>query len=97
MDIEQLLVKVVLAILCAGVANILIPRQVPGKLTGLVLIGLAGVVLGEWIANFIRQEYGITFDWLRWQISGVAIVPAIVGSVVVLYSITTLMSWTRYR
>lgn len=96
MDITRLLVQVVIAIVCAGTANLLVPRQVPGKIIGLVVIGLAGVVLGEWVVNFLTSEYGFRLDLLEFQIQGVAIIPAIIGSVIVLYVVTAFLSWGRY-
>jgi uncharacterized membrane protein YeaQ/YmgE (transglycosylase-associated protein family) len=96
MDIPHLLVQLVVAIVCAGVATILMPRRIPGKLAGLFLIGLAGVWLGEWGFALIYREYGITHEVLRWQIQDVLIIPAIIGSVIVLYLVTAFLSWGRY-
>lgn len=96
MDISQLVVQIVVAIVCAGVANILVPRKIPGRLVGLILIGLAGVWVGEWGFSILRQEFGINFSWLYWQIQGVLIVPAIIGSAIVLYLVTLFLKWGRY-
>lgn len=41
--LTRLLVQVLIAIACATLANLLVPRRVPGKAVGLVIIGLAGV------------------------------------------------------
>jgi len=88
MDITQLAVQVVVAIVCAGIANILVPRRIPGKLFGLVVIGLLGVWLGQWGFALIRQRFGINFEVLSWDIQGVLIIPAIIGSAIVLYLVT---------
>lgn len=95
MDISNLLVKLVIAIVCAGIANILVPRRIPGKLTGLILIGLTGVVIGEWGFALLRQQFGIDFAILYWGIQGVPIIPAIIGSAIVLYLVTAVLRWWR--
>lgn len=95
MDISNLVVQVIVAIVCAGIANLLIPRQIPGKLVGLVLIGLAGVWVGEWSFAKLRNAFALDFPFLRWDIQGVEIVPAIVGCAIVLYVITAIIKWWR--
>lgn len=96
MDIPHLIVQIVIAILCAGIATILIPRRIPGKLIGMIAIGLAGVWLGEWGAELLRQRYGINYSFLNWNIEGVPIVPAIIGSAIILYLVTSFLKWGRY-
>lgn len=93
---EHLAVQLVVAILCAYIANILIPRQVPGRFFGLMIVGLVGVWLGEGMFRFLKTQYGLNYDFLHWGIWGVPIVPSIVGSVIVLYVITTVVRWGRY-
>lgn len=96
MDLPHLIVQIVIAILCAGIATILIPRRIPGKLIGMILIGLTGVWLGEWGIGLLRQRYGINYSFLNWNIEGVPIVPAIIGSAVILYLVTSFLKWGRY-
>jgi uncharacterized membrane protein YeaQ/YmgE (transglycosylase-associated protein family) len=95
-EMTRLLVQILIAIVCAGAANILIPREVPGKLLGLILIGFAGVFVGEWISNYILTEYSINVPVLQWEFKEVPILPSIVGSMIVLYVITAFLSWGRY-
>ncbi|MEB3210465.1 MAG: hypothetical protein VKL39_03895 [Leptolyngbyaceae bacterium] len=95
MDITQLIIQVIVAIVCAGIANIFIPRRIPGKLTGLVLVGLAGVWVGEWGFAQLRDTYSLNFPFLQWDIQGVEIVPAIIGCAIVLYVITAIVKWWR--
>jgi uncharacterized membrane protein YeaQ/YmgE (transglycosylase-associated protein family) len=96
MDLLQLLIKLLIAIGCAALADVLIPRQVPGGLVGLVLIGLAGVWVGEWGYGLLRQRFGIQFALLSWQLQGVPIIPAVIGSAIVLYLVTFFIRWGRY-
>lgn len=96
MNIAHLLIKVVIAIVCAGAANLLVPRRIPGKLTGLILIGLAGVWTGEAGFALLHREFGLRLPFLSWQIDGVLIVPAIVGCAIVLYLVTALIRWGRF-
>lgn len=96
MDILHLLIKLVIAIGCAVVADMLIPRRIPGGLAGLILIGLTGVWVGEQGFALLRRQFGINFNFLYWQIEGVLIIPAIVGSAIVLYLVTAFIRWARY-
>ncbi|PSR19619.1 hypothetical protein C8255_01135 [filamentous cyanobacterium CCP3] len=95
-DLISLLIQVLIAMTCAFAANLLIPRRVPGKLLGLVLIGLVGVLLGQWVADYLRQQYNFTLPWLTWSVQGVPLVPSIIGSAIVLYLVTAFLSWGRY-
>ncbi len=95
-DLLNLLVQLLIAIACAFLANILIPRQVPGKLFGLVLIGLVGVLLGQWAVDFLIRQHNLVLPWLTWGIQGVPVVPSVLGSAVVLYLVTAFLSWGRY-
>ncbi|MBE9181811.1 hypothetical protein IQ268_24905 [Oculatella sp. LEGE 06141] len=96
MDVPHLLVQLVVALACAGAATVLIPRQIPGQLVGLFLVGFAGVWLGEWGFGLLYREYGLDHQLLRWQIQDVLIVPAIIGSAIVLYVVTAFLRWGRY-
>lgn len=93
---EHLAVQLIVAILCAGVANILIPRRIPGRFLGLMLTGLVGVWLGEVVFNFLRDQYGLSHDALDWAVLGVPLIPSLIGSLVVLYVVTTFFRWGRY-
>ncbi|MBW4658625.1 MAG: hypothetical protein KME15_08120 [Drouetiella hepatica Uher 2000/2452] len=93
----NLLIKLVIAIACGSIANILVPRRIPGGLVGLILIGLAGIWLGEWAFALFRKEFGINFAFLYWQIQGVLVVPAIVGCAIVLYLISAFVRWGRFE
>lgn len=95
-DLTRLLIQILIAILCAGVANILIPRQIPGKAVGLVIIGLAGVFLGEWAYNFFKSQVDISLPFMEWGIQDVLIIPSVIGCAIVLYVVTAILSWGRY-
>ena len=95
-NFANVLIKLVIAVVCAGAAGVLVPRSIPGKFAGLILIGMAGVLLGEWSFQLLRHQFGIDFVFLTWNIQGVLIVPAIIGCAIVLYIITTVLSWWRY-
>jgi len=95
-ELISLLVQVLIALACAFAASILIPRQVPGQLVGLVLIGLVGVIVGQWVANYLLQQYSFSLPWLTWSFQGVPVVPSVIGSAIVLYVVTAFLSWGRY-
>lgn len=97
MELSHLVIQLFVAIGCAIVANILIPRQIPGKFLGLVLIGLTGVWLGEFAFRLLQLQRGATYDLLLWGPLGVPVIPSIIGSVIVLYVLTTFLKWGRYR
>lgn len=96
MNISQLVIKLLIAAICAGLADVLIPRRIPGGFAGLILIGLAGIWLGEWGFALLKHEFGINFTFLYWQIQGVLIIPAIIGCAIILYVVTAFMQWGRY-
>ena len=96
MNIEAIVVKLVVAIVCAGIGNLLIPRRMPGGWIGYIVVGLAGVWLGDWAYAALNSEYGINFAFLNWAIAGVRIIPSVIGSVVVLTTIVALLRWGRY-
>lgn len=95
-ELINLVVQLLIAIACAFIANILVPRQVPGKMFGLVLIGLIGVLLGQWVVDSLLDQYVLALPWLSWDIQGVPIIPSVVGSTIVLYLVTAFLSWGRY-
>ncbi len=98
MDLTRLFVQVLIAIACGGIATIILPRKIPGKLLGLVLIGFAGVWFGEWFVNFLQRTYKLPIpDFATWSFQGVPILPAILGSAVILYVVTAFLSWGRYN
>jgi uncharacterized membrane protein YeaQ/YmgE (transglycosylase-associated protein family) len=96
MDLGTLFVQLVIALVCAGLATVLIPRRIPGKLLGLILIGLGGVWLGEWVFELFKQRFGFELEILSWGIEGVPIIPSVVGSAIILYVVTTLLKWGHY-
>lgn len=96
--ITRLGVQLVIAILCAGVAKALVPRRTPGHILGLVLIGLFGVWVGEWLIGYLGQIYDLRpFSFLYWDIQRVKIIPAIVGSTLVMYLLKLVLQWGRYE
>ncbi|NER00819.1 MAG: hypothetical protein F6K30_29685 [Cyanothece sp. SIO2G6] len=96
--ITRLGVQLVVAIVCAGVAKSLIPRRVPGHIVGLVLIGLFGVWVGEWLIGYLGQMYNLrSFSFLYWDIQQVKVIPAIVGSTLVMYLLRLVLQWGRYE
>ncbi|MDX2231713.1 MAG: hypothetical protein NW220_18915 [Leptolyngbyaceae cyanobacterium bins.349] len=91
-----LAVQLAIAIVCGVVGNMLIPRAIPGKFLGLVLVGMVGVWLGEWSYRLLTTQYGLNFPFLQWHIQTVPIVPSIIGSAIVIYVVTTFLRWGRY-
>ena len=96
MDITRLLVQLAIAFVCAGLATFLLTRKIPGKVFGLLVIGLAGVWLGEWVLKYAKTTYGLSIDVLEWSVQGVPILPAVIGSAIILYLVTAFLSWGKY-
>ncbi|MEB3267016.1 MAG: hypothetical protein VKJ09_00590 [Leptolyngbya sp.] len=93
----RLLVQLLIALGCAALATLLLPRRVPGKIFGLVVMGFAGVWLGEWALKFLKSNYGLSVAVLEWSYQGVPILPSVIGSAVILYVVTAFLSWGRYN
>lgn len=90
-------VQLVVAIVCAGIANILIPRQIPGKFLGLMLTGLVGVWLGEAVFKLLKTQQGLDYPFLYWGVGGVPVIPSIIGCAIIIYLVTTFMQWGHYN
>ena len=97
LEITRLGVQLIVAVVCAGIANTLIPRRIPGKIAGLILVGLLGVWLGEWLIGYLGQAYNLNHAALHWHIQQVKIIPAIVGCTIVMYLMKILIQWGRYE
>jgi len=95
-DLASTLVQVLIALSCGLAANILLPRQIPGKMVGLFLVGLLGVALGQLGYALLKSQLTLNLPLLHWSLEGVPIIPSIIGSVLVLYAVTTMMRWGRY-
>ncbi|MBD2099335.1 hypothetical protein [Leptolyngbya sp. FACHB-261] len=99
--ITQLVVYLAVALVCVGIATIFVPRRTPGGFFGGLLIGLAGIALGDWGFAEMDRSFGIKrlFPVLNWQIPniGVKVIPAIVGCTVVLFVVTLVLRWFRYN
>ncbi len=96
MEPSRLAIQLLVTILCAGLANVVIPRDIPGKFLGLFLTGLVGVWLGGTVFTFLTTHYGLNFPLLHWGIEGVPIIPSILGSVLVIYFVTQFWQKVRY-
>ncbi len=93
MDLEPIrtVVQFLIAFACGLVANILIPRQVPGKVAGLFGVGLVGVLLGDLGYRLLRQQASSDILVLHWSVQNIPIIPSIIGSVIVLYLLTSFL------
>lgn len=97
MDLSHVAVQLLAAIVCAGIANVLIPRQIPGKFLGFMLTGLVGVWLGEAVFRLLKAQPGLNYPFLYWGIGGVAAVPSIVGCAIIIYVVTAFLRWGHYN
>jgi uncharacterized membrane protein YeaQ/YmgE (transglycosylase-associated protein family) len=96
MDPVHLIVQVLIALGCGLAANVLIPRQIPGRVIGLFLVGFLGVLVGEWGYHLLRQQFSLNLTILQWSVEGVPIIPSIIGSAIVLYVVTSFLRWGNY-
>lgn len=96
MEPSRIAIQLSVAIVCALLGNILIPRQIPGKFFGLVTIGFLGVWFGEWGYRLLRSRYGLDAPFLSLSIQQVPLIPSVVGCAIVIYIVTTLLRWGRY-
>ncbi len=98
MDLEpiRIVVQFLIAFACGLAANILIPRQVPGKVVGLFGVGLVGVLIGDLGYRLLRQQVSSDIPVLHWSVQNIPIIPSIIGSAIVLYLLTSFLRWGRY-
>ncbi len=97
MELSRLAVQLVIAIACGIIGNILIPRQIPGKFFGLIIVGFVGVWVGELGYRLLKSSYGLNYGFLNWHIDDVPIIPSIIGCTIVIYIVTTFLKWGRYN
>jgi uncharacterized membrane protein YeaQ/YmgE (transglycosylase-associated protein family) len=96
MNLSYLVVHLLVAIACAGIANILIPRQIPGKMIGFILTGWVGVWIGVEAHKLLWRQYGLNLPWLNWGFNGIPVLPSIIGCAIVIFVITSFLKWSRY-
>ena len=96
MNFSYLAIHLLVAIACAGIANMLIPRQIPGKLAGFIVTGWVGVWIGVEAHKLLRGLYGLNLPWLSWGFYGVPILPSVLGCAIVIYTLTSFARWGRY-
>jgi uncharacterized membrane protein YeaQ/YmgE (transglycosylase-associated protein family) len=95
MEPSRLAVQLLVTVICAGFANVILPRQIPGKFLGLFLTGWVGVWLGGVIFAWLKSTYGFNYTVLHWGIAGIPIIPSILGSVLVIFLVTQLFQRLR--
>ena len=96
MDLSRLAVQLIIAIVCAGLANALLPYQIPGKFLGLVITGLVGVWVGEIGSRLLKAQFGLDVPILQWGVQDVPIISSVVGSAIVIFIVATFLRWGRY-
>ena len=54
--------------------------------------------LGEWVVQYLENTYSLLIpDFVTWDIQGVPILPAVLGSAIILLVVTSFLSWGRYQ
>jgi uncharacterized membrane protein YeaQ/YmgE (transglycosylase-associated protein family) len=96
MEPSRLAIQLLVTVVCAGFANMVIPRQIPGKFLGLFLTGLVGVWLGSIVFTQLKVRYGLDYDFLHWGFEGVPVIPSVLGCVLVIYLVTNIFQRLRY-
>ena len=97
MDLSHIAVQLMAAIVCGWIANMLVPRQIPGKFLGFVLTGFVGVWLGEAVFKLLKAQHELNYPFLYWSFGGVAVVPSIIGCAIIIYVVTTFVRWGHYH
>ncbi|MEM9903854.1 MAG: hypothetical protein AAF921_02375 [Cyanobacteria bacterium P01_D01_bin.44] len=96
MSLSKIFIQLMIALVCAGAANIIIPKRIPGKSVGPLIVGFGGVLLGEWTVDFLEQIFNFSPAFLHWSIYDVPIIPALTGAVLVLYGLTLLVGMSQH-
>lgn len=95
MEPSRLALQFLVTIICAGCANIILPREVPGKFLGLFLTGWLGVWLGGIIFTWLKVSYRFNHPALVWGIAGMPIIPSILGCVLAIFLVTQVSQHLR--
>jgi uncharacterized membrane protein YeaQ/YmgE (transglycosylase-associated protein family) len=81
MSILGFLLYCLVAALCAGIAEYIVPGRIPGGLLTSVIFG----IIGAWIGASLMGSMGPV-------LAGVAVLPAIIGSAVLIFGLSLLSS-----
>lgn len=81
MSILGFILYCLVAAVCAGIAEYLVPGRIPGGLLTSVIFG----IIGAWIGASLMGSLGPA-------LAGVAILPAIIGSAVLIFGFALLSS-----
>ncbi|MEO0458591.1 MAG: hypothetical protein AAF152_18710 [Cyanobacteria bacterium P01_A01_bin.114] len=95
MDLSKIFIQLMIALICATVANLVIPKRIPGKSLGPLVVGFGGVVVGEWVVDFLQSTFNFSPAFLHWDIYEVPIIPALLGAILVLYGLTALVGMSK--
>lgn len=95
MEPSRIAMQLLVTVLCAGCANIILPRQVPGKFLGLFLTGWIGVWLGGEVFAWLKAQYGLNYAVLHWGVAGIPIIPSVLGCVLAIFLVTQIFQRLR--
>jgi len=79
MSILGFLVFLVVAAVCAWIADYLVPGRIPGGFLAAAVVG----VIGAWLGTALMGHFGP-------DLGGVSVLPAIVGSAVLIFGLSLL-------
>jgi len=86
MSILGFLLFCLVAAVCAGIAEYIVPGRIPGGILTSVVFG----IIGAWIGSSLMGAMGPA-------LAGVAILPAIVGSSILIFGLSLLASIAHGR
>lgn len=89
-------VQLLVALVCAAIANMLLPRQIPGKSLGYLVTGLVGVWLGGFLLKLVAGTFRVVPPVLGWNFYGVPLIPSVIGAFVVIWLTTEVWERRRY-
>jgi uncharacterized membrane protein YeaQ/YmgE (transglycosylase-associated protein family) len=76
MGIVGLILFLIVAAVCAGIAQMVVPGRIPGGFFTAAIVG----IIGAWIGGSILGNFGPSLE-------GVSLLPAIVGSAILVFGL----------
>ncbi len=85
MSILGFILFLIVAAVCAWIAEAIVPGSIPGGFFASAIVG----IIGAWIGTSLMGNFGP-------ELAGVALIPAIIGSALLIF-LLALLSRTFYR
>lgn len=86
MDILAIICYLIVAAVCAGIAEFLVPGAIPGGFLTAAIVG----IIGAWVGGALLGHIGP-------DLAGISLIPCILGSAILVFGVSLLSKGYRAR